>query len=326
MAHPRRVLLGVALVAAIVSMLPEVAHAETYPARPVRIVVGYPPGGLADILARLLGKSLTEQLGQPFIVENRPGAGTNIAAEHALRSPPDGYTLLLLSTSNAINATLYEGLRFNLVRDSAPVAKITTTPGVMVVNPSFPAKTVPEFIAYAKANGGKVHMASAGIGSAPHIYGELFKMMAGVDLVHIPYSGSPPALQSLMGGEVDVMFDTVPTSIDHIKAGELRALAVTAAARVDALPDVPALSEFVAGYEATGWQGIAAPKDTPSAIVDTLNREINRALSTPALRERLRVMGSTVATGTSGEFADFIATETDKWATVVKFSGAKAGR
>ena len=319
----RRQFLHLAAGAAAVPAVSRIASAQTYPARPVRLIVGAAAGGLSDILARLLGDWLSEQLGQQFVVENRVGAATNIATELVVRAQGDGYTLLLFNTSAAINATLYDKLNFKFMRDIAPVAAILRVPGVMEVTPSFPAKTVPEFIAYAKANPARLSMTSAGIGSPQHIYGELFKMLAGVDIVHVPYRGGAPALTDLLGGQVQVIFSPVPESIEFIRAGKLRPLAVTTATRVHVLPDIPPLGEFVPGYEASGWQGIGAPKNTPAEIVDKLNKEISGALADPKIKARLADLGGTVLAGTPEDFGKLIADETEKWAKVVKFSGAK---
>jgi tripartite-type tricarboxylate transporter receptor subunit TctC len=297
---------------------------ETYPSRPVRIVVGLAPGGTNDIVARLMGQWLSERLGQPFVIENRPGAGTNIATEMVVRTPPDGYTLLFVSAASAINATLYERLNFNFIRDIAPVASIATNPLVMEVHPWVAAKTVPEFIAYAKANPGKINMASPGIGTTPHLAGELFKMMAGVDMVHVPYRGGGPALTDLLGGQMQVYFPGTVSSIEYIKTGRLRALAVTAATRSEALPDLPTVGEFVPGYEANNWFGVGAPKATPAAIVEQLNKEINASLADPKLKARLAELGGTPLVGSPADFGKFIAEETEKWGKVVKFTGVKA--
>ena len=296
---------------------------QTYPSRPVRLIVGYAAGGPVDIIARLMGQWLSERLGQQFVVENRPGAGSNIATEAVVRAPADGYTLLHCSSSNAINATLYEKLNFDFMRDIVPVASINRTPGVMEVHPSVAAKTIPEFIAYAKANPGTINMASAGPGSAPHIWGELFKIMAGVDLVQVHYRGSGPALPDLIAGQVQVMFDPVPSSIAHIRAGKLRPLAVTTASRLEVLPDIPTIGEFVPGYEASGWTGIGAPKNTPPDIIETLNREINAALANPNFRARLVDLGAIALAGSSADFKKHIADETAKWAKVIKVAGIK---
>ena len=307
-------------------MLPavsRVARAQTYPTNPVRLIVGFGPGGVSDILSRLMGQWLSERLGQSFVIENRPGGGTNIATEAVVRAPADGYTLLLVTSSNAINATLYEKLNFDFIRDIAPVAGIALVPSVMEVNPSFPAKTVPEFIAYAKANPGKINMGAVGPGSSTHIFGELFKMMAGVDMVPVHYSSSAPALTDLIGGRVQVMFDPLISSIEHIKAGKLRALAVTTATRSQALPDVPTAGEFVPGYEALLWQGIGAPKNTPTEIVDKLNKEINATLADPKIKARLADIGGTVLVNSPADFAKLIANDTKKWGKVIKFADIK---
>ena len=288
MQPPRRQFLRLAAGAAALPAVSRSAWAQAYPARPVRILVGAPAGGTLDIVARVMGQWLSERLGQAFVIENRPGgAGNNVATEAVVRAAPDGYTLLLIAISNAINTTLYDKLNYNFLRDIAPVASIVRVPLIMEVNASVPAKTVPEFIAYAKGNPGKVNMASAGNGTSPQVAGELFKMMTGVELVHVPYRGSPPALTDLLGGQVQVMFDLMPTSIEHVRAGKLRALAVTTATRSPALPDVPTVAEFVPGYEASTWQGIGAPRGTPAEIVDRLNREINAGLADPKIRARL---------------------------------------
>ena len=306
--------------------LPVVSHiaaAQAYPTRPVRIIVGFASGGTLDIIARLLGQWLSERLGQPFVVENRPGGGGNIGTDAVVRAPPDGYTLLLVGSPNMINAALYEKLNFNFIRDIAPVASIDRTPLVMEVNQSFPARSVPEFIAYAKAKPGKINMASAGTGTGQHVAGELFKMMAGVDMTHVPYRSAGPALTDLIGGQVQVMFDSLPASIEHIRTGRLRALAVTTATRLDALPDIPTVADFVPGYEASAVHGIGAPKNTPTEIVDRLNKEINAALADPKMVARLADLGLTVLPGSPADFGKLIAEETEKWGKVVKFSGAK---
>jgi tripartite-type tricarboxylate transporter receptor subunit TctC len=299
------------------------ATAQAYPTRPVRLVVGGPPAGPNDILARLIGQWLSERLGQPFIIENRPGAGGNIGTEAVVRALPDGYTLWFVSAGNAINATLYENLSFNFIRDIAPVAGIVRGTLVMEVNPSFPARTVPEFIAFAKANPGKIDMASGGNGTPPHVAGELFKMMAGVDMIHVPYRGAGPALTDLLGGQVQVMFDAVVSSIAYIRAGKLRPLAVTTSTRSDVLRDIPTVGDFVPGYEASNWFGLGVPRNTPVEIVDKLNKEINAALADPKLKARLADLGGTVIPGSPADFGKLIADETEKWAKVVKFSGAK---
>ncbi len=299
------------------------ATAQTYPTRPVRLIIGYPPGGSADITARLLGQWLSERLGQPFVIESRPGASTNIATEAVVRAPPDGYTLLLVAPANAINATLYEKLNFNFISDIAPVAGIIRFPNVMVVNPLVPAKTVPEFIAYAKANPGRLNMASSGNGSTIHVSGELFKMMTGVNMVHVPYRGGAPALTDMISGQVQVMFDNVPTSIEFIRAGKLRALAVTTATRSEVLPDLPTVADFVPGYEASAWYGVGVPKGTPDDIIDKLNKEINAILAEPKAKARLADLGASLLAGSPADFGKLVADETEKWGKVVKFSGAK---
>jgi tripartite-type tricarboxylate transporter receptor subunit TctC len=319
----RRQFLHLAAGAAALPAVSRIAWAENFPTKPVRWIVPYSPGGATDIQARLLGQWLTERLGQPFLIENRPGGGGNIGTEAVVRAPADGYTLLLVGPPHAINATLYEKLNFNFIRDIAPVAGIMSVANVMVVNPSVPAKTVPEFITYAKANPGKINMASSGNGSSAHVAGELFKMMTGVDMVHVPYRGNAPALTDLLGGQVQVYFVTTPASIEYIRAGTLRPLAVTTATRSDALPDVPTVSEFVPGYEASAWYGVGAPKNTPAEIIDRLNKEINAGLADPKMKVRLAELGGTVLPGSPADFGRLIAEETEKWAKVVKFSGAR---
>jgi tripartite-type tricarboxylate transporter receptor subunit TctC len=320
---PRRTFLQLAAGAAVLPAVSRIAFAQAYPTRPVRIIVGFAPGGTADIIARLMGQWLSERLGQPFIIENRPGGGTNIATEAVVRAPADGYTLLMLSATQAINATLYDKLNFNFIRDIVPVAGTMRVPGIMVVNPSVPANTVPEFIAYAKANAGKLSMASGGIGSAGHISGELFKMMTGINIAHVPYRGGGPALTDLLAGQVQVYFSPMPAAIEYIKAGKLRALAVTTAARSEALPDIATVAEFVPGYEASTWVGVGAPKATPAEIVEKLNKEINAALADPKIKARLADLGGTVLPGTPADFGKLIADETEKWGKVVKFTGIK---
>jgi len=317
----RRHILHLTAGAAALPAVSRVAWAQTYPTRPVRLIVGVAAGGGTDIVARLISQWLSERLGQQFIVENRPGAGSNIATEVVVRAPPDGYTLLTVGAPAAINATLYyDKLNFNFIRDIAPVAGIMRGPLVMLVNPSFPAKTVPEFIAYAKANPGKINMASGGNGTTPHVTGELFKMMTGVDMVHVPYRGAGPAITDLLGGQVQVLFDN---PIEHIRAGRLRALAVTTTTRSEALPDIPTLGEFVPGYDASGWFGIGAPKDTPVQIIDRLNREINACLADPRMKARLTDLGGIVLSGSPADLGKHIAEETEKWAKVIKFAGIK---
>jgi tripartite-type tricarboxylate transporter receptor subunit TctC len=318
----RRNFLKLVAGATAVPAISRIARGETYPSRPVRVLVGTPAGGGMDIAGRIIAQALTERLGQQFFVEDRPGAGTNIATELVIRSAPDGYLLLLSSAANAINATLYPNLNFNFIRDAAPIATVARAPQVMEVHPSVPAKTVPEFIAYAKANPHKINMASAGNGSVQHVAGELFKMMTGVDMVHVPYKGAGTALVDLLGGQMQVMFDTTPGSINHIRSGQLRALAVTTTSRIDVLPDLPPIADFVPGYEASQWYGLAAAKDTPADVVAKLNHEVIAALADPAMKARLADFGGTPFPGSPAEFGDLIVKETDKWAKVVKFSGA----
>src|SRR3954452_569787 len=299
------------------------ALALDYPTKPVRWIVGYPAGGSTDILARLIGQWLSARLGQQFIIENRPGAGNNLGTEQVVRAAPDGYTILLVNPANAINTTLYDKLSFNFVRDIAPVAGLIRVPNVMEVTPSVPAKTVPEFIAYAKANPGKINMASSGNGTSIHMSGELFKMMTSLAMQHVPYRGSAPMLTDLLAGQVQVTFDNMPSSIEHIRAGRLRALAVTTAMRSAALPDVPVVADFLPGYEASSWFGAGVPKGTPAEIIDKLNKEMNAALVDPRIKERLDALGGISLAGTPADFGKVIAEETEKWAKVVKFSGAK---
>jgi len=300
------------------------AWAQAYPMRPVRIIIGFAPGGVVEIVARLIGQSLSERLGQPFIIESRPGAASNIATEAVVRAPPDGYTLLVVSSANAINATLYDKLNFVFLRDIAPIASIIRHPFVMVVNPAVPAKTVPEFIAYAKANPGKLTMASGGIGAATHLAGELFKVMTSVDIVHVPYRGLATSLTDLLGGQVQVAFASTVSSIEYVKTGRLRALAVTAATRSDALPDIPTVDEFVPGYEASIWFGIGAPNNTPTEILDKLNNEINAAVADPNMKARLADLGGTILAGSPADFGKFIADETEKWGKVIRAVNIKA--
>jgi tripartite-type tricarboxylate transporter receptor subunit TctC len=321
---PRRQLFHLAAGAAVLPSVSRIARAQSYPMRPVRVIVGFTPGGSTDIAARLIGQWLSERLGQQFIIENRPGAGTNIATEAVVRAPPDGYTLLLASTPNAVNATLYDKLNFNFGRDILPVASIMRGPDVMVVHPSFPAKTVPEFIAYTKTNPGKVNMASSGNGSGPHVAGELFKMMAGVDIIHVPYRGGAPALTDMLGGQVQVMFATMSSSIEYVKDRRLRALAVTTVTRSEALPDIPTVSDFLPGYEASDWYGIGTATGTPASTVDKLNKEINAGLADPKIKGRLADLGGITAPGSPADFGKLIADETEKWAKVVRFAGIKA--
>jgi tripartite-type tricarboxylate transporter receptor subunit TctC len=324
MKFPRRQVLQWLGAAVALPAASRVATAQAYPTRPVRLIIGYPPGGSADMTARLMAQWLSERLGQPIIIENRPGAGTNLATEAAVHAAPDGYTLILVAPANAINATLYEKLNFNFLRDIAPVAGLIRFPNVVVVNPSVPANTIPEFIAYAKAHPGKLNMASSGNGSTIHMSGELFKMMTGVDLVHVPYRGGAPAMTDLLGGQVQVMFDNLPTSAEYVKTGRLRALAVTSTIRSDALPDLPTVNEFVPGYEASAWYGLGAPKGTPAAIVDKLNTTVNAILANPTSKARFAELGASVIPGSPADFGKFVADETQKWGKVVKFCGAKA--
>ena len=319
----RRRFLYLAAGAAALPAVSLIATAQTYPTRPVRFIIGYPAGGSADLTARLLGQWLSERLGQPFVIESRPGAGTNIATEAVVNAPPDGYTLLLVAPANAINATLYEKLNHNFMRDIAPVAGLIRFPNVIVVNPSVPAKTVPELIAYARANPGKLNMASSGNGSTIHVSGELFKMMTGVNMVHVPYRGGAPALTDMISGQVQVMFDNVPTSIEFIRAGKLRALAVTTATRSEVLPDLPTVADFVPGYEASAWYGVGVPKGTPDDVIDKLNKEINAILADPKAKARLADLGASLLAGSPADFGKLVADETEKWGKVVKFSGAK---
>jgi len=320
---PRRQFLYLAAGAALPAVS-RVAGAQAYPTRPVRVMVGFAPGQAIDIVTRIIGQRLSERLGQQFIIENRPGAGGNIATEVVARAPADGYTLLAIGSNNMINPTLYQNLNYDFIRDIAPVASVYRVPQVMEVNPSFPAKTVPEFIAYAKAHPGEISFASAGNGSVAHVTGELFKMMTGVNMLHVPYRGAPPALTDLIAGQVHVMFDNMPSSIEHIRAGRLRPLAVTATTRLEALPDVPPLGDFVPGFETSAWAGIGAPKNTPAEIIDTLNREINAVLADPMIKTRIADLGGEMLALSPSEYTRRIAEETDKWAKVIKFSGAKA--
>jgi tripartite-type tricarboxylate transporter receptor subunit TctC len=302
---------------------PAVAWSQSYPARPVHMVVGFAAGGGADIMARLIGQALSERLGQQIVVDNRPGAGTNIATEVVAKATPDGYTLLLANSPNAINTTLYDNLSFDFIRDVAPVASVGRVPLVMVVNPALPATSVPEFIAYAKANPGKVNMGSGGNGAPDHMSGELFKAMAGVGILHVPYRGVAPAIADLLGGQVQVIFGTMPAVIALVKSGKLRALAVTTATRSEALPEVPTIAEFVPGYEASQWYGIGAPRNTPGDVIERLNRETNAVLADPKMKARLAELGAAPLTGSPADFGKLIVEETAKWAKVVKLSGAK---
>jgi tripartite-type tricarboxylate transporter receptor subunit TctC len=303
--------------------LPHIARAQAYPTRAVRIIVPFAPGGSTDISARLIGQWLSERLGQQFVIENRPGAGSNIGTEVVVNAPPDGYTLLLVGASSAINMTLYEKLSFNFLRDITPIAGIVSIPFAMVVSPSFPAKTVSEFIAHAKANPGRVNFGSGGNGTAGHLSGELFKMMAGVNMVHVPYRGEAPALTDMLGGQVQVMFATIPASIEHIRAGKLRALAVTTAARSEVLPEIPTMGEILPDYEASGWQGIGAPKNTPTEIITKLNSEINAAFADPKIKARLADLGGKALVNSPADFAKLIAAETEKWGKVIRAPNIK---
>jgi tripartite-type tricarboxylate transporter receptor subunit TctC len=320
---PRRKFLHLAVGAAALPTVSRVAWAQAYPSRPVRIIVGFAPAGGTDIMARLIGQWLSERLGQQFVIENRPGAGTNIATEAVVNAPPDGYTLLLACLPNASNATLYDKLNLNFIRDIAPVAGIARDTFAIEVNPSVPVKTVPELIAYAKVNSGKINMASGGIGSGNHIFGELFKMMTGVNLVHVPYRGAGPALVDLLGGQVQVMFASMVSSIEYVRAGKLRALAVTTSTRSPLLPDIPTVAQFVPGYEASFWYGIGAPRNTPIEIVEKLNQEINAVLADSQMKARLAGLGATALPGSPADFGKLIAEETQKWGKVVKFAGIK---
>jgi tripartite-type tricarboxylate transporter receptor subunit TctC len=320
---PRRKFLHRTLGAAALPAVWHVAWAQSYPVRPVRIVVGFPPGGGADITARLIGQWLSERLGQPFIIDNRPGAGSNIATEAVVRAPADGYTLLLAGAFNAVNATLYDKLNFNFIRDVAPVATLYDVPNVMAVHPSFPAKTILEFIAYSKSNPGKVNMGSGTTGAAMHMSGELFKIMAGIDMVPVPYRGAGPALTDLLAGQVQVSFPTMPASIEHIRTGKLRALAVTTAKRSEALPGIPTVGEFLPGYEASNWYGVGIPKNTPAELIDKLNKEINAGLADPKIKARLTDFGGTPLVGSAADFGKLIADETEKWGKVVRAANIK---
>jgi tripartite-type tricarboxylate transporter receptor subunit TctC len=319
----RRKFLHLALGAAALPALTSITRAQAYPVRPVRIVVPFAAGGSTDISARLIGQWLSERLGQQFVIENRPGAGSNIGTELVVNAPPDGYTLLLVGASSAINATLYDKLNFNFLRDITPVSGINSVPFIMAVHPSFPAKTVSEFIAYARANPGKVNMASGGNGTAGHLSGELFKLLAGLNMVHVPYRGEAPALTDMLAGHVQAMFGTMPASIEYVRAGKLRPLAVTSARRSELLPDLPTVGDFVPGYETSAWQGVGAPKNTPVEIIDRLNKEINAGLADPKIKARVADMGGTVLAGSPANFGKLMADETEKWGKVVKFSGAK---
>jgi tripartite-type tricarboxylate transporter receptor subunit TctC len=321
---PRRQFLRLGAGAAAFSAISRTALAQSYPSRPVRMIVGFAAGGPTDIIARLVAQWLWERLGQQFVVENRPGAGSNIAAEAVVRAPADGYTLLVLGATNTVNTTLYEKLSFNFIQDIIPIAGFVRVPLVMEVHPSLPVQSVPEFIAYAKANPGKINMGSGGIGTTLHVSGELFKMMTGIDMVHVPYRGAGPMLTDLIGGQLQVTFDPIPSSIEYVRTGRLRALAVTTATRCDALPDIPPVGDFVAGFESSTWYGVGAPRNTPSEVITKLNTEINNALADPKLRRRLTDLGDIGLSVSSAEFGKFIGEETEKWGKVVKFAGMKA--
>jgi tripartite-type tricarboxylate transporter receptor subunit TctC len=320
---PRRRFLSLAASTVALPVLMRAAQADTYPSRPVRLVVGFPPGQSADISARLLGQWLSDRVGQSFVIDNRPGASNTVATDLVVHAAPDGYTLLWIATSNYINATLYENLPYDFIRDIEPIASNTRQPLVMVVNPALPVKTVPEFIAYAKANPGKLNMSSGGIGNSTHLAGELFKMMTGIDMIHVPYRGSAPALTDLMAGRVQVMFDLMGSSIGYINSGKLRALAVTTSARSDALPDLPTVGDYVPGYEASAVGGIGAPKGIPAEIVTLLNAQINAALADATIRQRFAALGGTPVPGSSDDFRNLIAAETEKWSKVIKFANIK---
>ena len=319
----RRRFLHLAAGAAALPTASRFAWAQAYPSRPVRLIIGYPPGGSADITARLTGQWLSERLGQPVVIESRPGAATNLATEAVVRASPDGYTLLLVAPANAINATLYDKLSFDFLRDIVPVAGIIRFPNVVVVNPSLPIKTIPELIAYAKANPGKLNMASSGNGSTIHMSGELFKMLTGINMVHVPYRGGAPALTDLIAGQVHVMFDNIPTSAEHIKAGRLRGLAVTSAARSQVLPDLPTVADFLPGYEASAWYGLGVPKNTPDEVIDKINKGMNAVLADPKPQARFAELGASLLPGSPADFSRLVADETEKWGKVVRFSGAK---
>jgi tripartite-type tricarboxylate transporter receptor subunit TctC len=320
---PRRTFLHLAAGAAALPATSRFAWAQAYPTRPVRLIVPFGPAGASDITARLIGQWLSERLGQQFVIENRPGAGGNIGTEAVVRAAPDGYTLLYVTTANAVSATLYDKLNFNFIRDIAPVAPIVRFPYIMVVNPSVPAKTLPEFIAYAKANPGKINMASPGIGSTPHVNGELFKVMTGTNMVHVPYRSAAAVMTDLLSGQVQLYFGTTASSLEYVRTGKLRALAVTIERRLDALPDIPTVGDFVPGYEASNWYGIGAPRNTPVEVIEKLNKETNAGLADPKLKARLDDLGGIALTGSPADFGKLIADETEKWGKVVKFTGIK---
>ena len=326
MAHdvklPRRNFLHLAAGAAALPAVSRVARAQSYPTRPVRLIVGFPPGGVVDLYARLIGQWLSERLGQPFVIENRPGAGGNIGTEAVVRAAPDGYTLLQITAGHSWNVTLYDKLNFNFIRDIAPVASIYSSASALLVHPSFPAKSVPELIAYANANPGKINMASTGVGTVGHVYGELFKMLAGVNMIHIPYRGWP--LPDLLAGQVPLLFEPIGSSLEYIRSGKVRALAVTSATRAEVLPDIPTVGEFVPGYEASGWQGVGAPRNTPVEIINRLNEEINAALTDPKMRARIADLGGNVLGSSPAEFRTFIGAYTEKWGKVIRAANIKA--
>src|SRR2546425_2116107 len=324
MSLPRRQFLHLAAGAAALPAVSRIASAQAYPSRPVRLIVPFGSAGATDITARLIGQWLSERLGQQFVIENRPGAGSNIGTEAVVRAAPDGYTLGLFGAPSAINATLYDKLNFNFVRDIAPIAPIVRFPYIMVVNPSVPAKTLPELIAYAKANPGKINMASPGIGSTPHVNGELFKVMSGTNMVHVPYRSAAAVMTDLLSGQVQLYFGTTASSLEYVRTGKLRALGVTIERRLDALPDIPTVGDFVRGYEVRNWYGVGAPKATPAEIIDKLNKEINAALADPKIKARLADLGGTALTGSPADFGKLIVEETEKWGKVVKFAGVKA--
>jgi tripartite-type tricarboxylate transporter receptor subunit TctC len=320
---PRRNFLHLTVGAAVLPAVSRIARAQAYPSRPVRWIVPFGPAGATDITARLIGQWLSERLGQQFVIENRPGAGGNVGTEAVVRAPADGYTLLFVNTANAISTTLYEKLSFNFVRDIAPIAPIVRFPYIMVVNPSVPPKTLPEFIAYAKANPGKINMASPGIGSTPHVNGELFKVMTGTNIVHVPYRSAAAVMTDLLSGQVQLYFGTTASSLEYVRTGKLRALAVTIERRLDALPDIPTVGDFVPGYEASNWYGIGAPRNTPVEVIEKLNKETNAGLADPKLKARLDDLGGIALTGSPADFGKLIADETEKWGKVVKFTGIK---
>ena len=322
---PRRQFLHLAAGAAALPALPRIARAQSYPSRPVSLIVFVPAGGTPDIIARLVGQAMSRQLGQPVVIDNRPGGGGNLALQAVARAPADGYTLLQVASPHAINVTLFEKNAVNVMRDIVPVASINKDSFVLLVNPSFPTKTVPEFLAYAKAYPGKINMASTGTGNLTHLCGELFRMATGIEMVHVPYRGTPAAQSALLAGDVDAMFDGVGSSMSHIQSGALRALGVTATARLRMLPDVPLIGDAVPGYTVTGWLGIGAPNGTPTEVVDRLNKEVNEALADPAVKTRMAEIGSEISPGSPADFGKFIADETEKWAKVIKFAGIKPG-